>query len=201
MAFVLGTGDTFLNKNDYSDRKYLRVLVKRVKEDGTVLHCSSEYLEKGTDKLVEEKVRLMNWESNETYETDTTYTLATNENYKEYPEIEDYLDGGFSSRASYYHKAEVTFQVEKWRKRIYLDWKGNLSLLDFIEDLKDTLEDGLEDKKFKDQGMSFTESETIEIGMYTEDGAWVDTELDLDELLQAVVNVRVVEFREDELQS
>ena len=197
MAFVLGTGDTFLNKNDYSDRKYLRVLVKRVKEDGTVLHCSSDYLDKGTDKLVETKVQLMNWESNETYEADTTYALAVNENYKEYPEIEEYLDGGFSLWASYYHKAEVTFQIEKWRKRIYLDWKGNLALLDFMESLKDTLEEGLEEKKFADQGMFYTEMDTVEIGMHTDDGDWVETEVDLDELLQSVVNVRVVEFRED----
>lgn len=196
MAFVLSSRGRFTTKEDYSDRKYLRILVKRVKEDGTVLYHSSKYIENKEDRLVEDKIRLMDGDSSESYEAVDTYVLAVNENYKEYPDVAEYLEDGFSSNANYYHKAEVTFQNGKWLKRIYLDWKGNISLFGFLEDLKWELEEALENRKLVDQNVAYTECETIALGMYTEDGDWVDTELDIDELLQSVVGVRVVEFQE-----
>lgn len=198
MAFKLSNGETFENKHDYSDRKYLRVLIAREKSDGTTLLESSESAEGMTDKRVQDTVTLASKDFNDIYTATDTYLLAENENYKEYPTLDEYIEFGMASNCSYFHKIEIHIVTGVWQRKLYMQWRGNVGLSNMLSSLEDSLQEAIIDGEFETQGVTMNEDEeTVNITLWTNDGDINTTEIDYDELHQSITGVRVIEYKEE----
>lgn len=201
MSFVLSNGLKFENENDLQDRQHLQVLVKRVHEDGTIMRDESESVKSSPDRRVDKIVNLYNMKTDECYTATDTYMLAVNEKFVDYPEIQTYLDGCFASNADYKHKVEIHILSENLHKKVYFSWGGNTSLSDFVGDLEDVFEEALDDNDLTDQGVRWSDEEDerskeVSLGLWTNDGDFIETEIELRELINSIISIRVVEFSE-----
>lgn len=203
-VFQLSDGQTFEEKG--IEAKYLRILAGRQKlnEDGTlgeVIMEIPEIFKNSPDKRIEKEVSLRNSKTLDRYQAIDTYLLAENKDYIEYPLV-NYYDGEFAMNVKVEQKAEVIIQLEEWTKRIYFDWKGNLSFYDFIRYLEDNVEEDFIDGKLEQQGCEYAEDyqERLEDGpyllkMYNNEGDTLDAYLRKNQLLSSIVSVRLVDFK------
>lgn len=198
MAFKLSNGKTFENKHDYTDRKYLRVLIAREKSDGTTLFESSKSAEEMTDKRVHDTVTLISNDRNDIYTATDTYLLAENENYKEYPTIGDYIEFGMASNARYFHKIEIHIVTGVWQRKLYMQWHGNIGLSNMLSSLEDSFQEAIIDGEFETQGVTMDEEDDgVNISLWTNNGDITTTEIDYNELYDSIAGVRVVEYKEE----
>lgn len=203
MSFVTSDKEKYEDPRAYTDRKYLQVLAQRVTDDGVSQGASDEELKELPDELAERVVHITNIKTHERKTATDTYMLAVNENFKEYGDINEYYDGNFSSNAEYKHKAEVHIQSDEWHRKFYFTWRGNMSLKRFMEDIESEFTDALDDDKLKDQGLVWCQvddeeqsSVDVNLDMWTKNGQFVNVEMELTDLLNCIVGIRVVEFSE-----
>lgn len=201
MSFILseelGRGKKFDAKNASHNGKYLRVLVDRMPE-GERDEAMIEKLKNGPDLIVEKQVDVTNMSTGRRYKAIEVYALAVNEQYVEYPELTDYLEGGFASNCDYTHKAEILLQYGDLKKRLYLDWNGNRSFFEFARDIDDLLEDTILSGTLEKQGIRFEEEFGVYVvWMYSDTGEFIEIEMERSEVLDAIVSMRVVAYTEE----
>lgn len=202
MTFKLSTGQTLEPKYKGHDGKYLQVLAERKRSDGTFDIEMSEKTKNSTDKRVTKTVELYNFETNERHTAEDTYLLAENQDYQNPETIDTYMDGLFAGNARYTHKVEILFRIEEYSTRLFLEWRGNIGLIDFLSSLEDHIEDHLDEDELVEQGFKWdnpddSSSKELAITIYNDKtGAVLSTEIELRELLSCVVSTRVIEFTE-----
>lgn len=201
MSFILseelGKGRKFEAKNASHNGKYLRVLVDRMPE-GERDEAMIEKLKNGPDLIVEKTVDVTNMTTGNRYKAIDVYALAVNEQYVEYPELTEYLEGGFASNCDYTHKVEILFQYGDVKKRAFLDWNGNLSFFEYVRNIDSELEDEIRAGKLKEQGLCFNgEYDVYLVWMYSDEGEFVEIEVERSELLDSIVSMRVVAYTEE----
>lgn len=202
--FQLSNGCTF--EEEGLEAKCLKVLVgrQRLNDDGTlgeVIMGIPDEFKKSSDRRIEKEVSLRNSDTLERYQAIDTYLLAENKEYIDYPLVE-YYDGEFAINVKVEQKAEVTIQLEEWTKRIYFDWKGNITFYDFVRYLEDNIEEDFINGKLRQQGCVYIENykEMFEDGpyllkMYNNEGDTLDAYLRGKQLLSSIVSVRLVDFK------
>ena len=201
MSFILseelGRGKKFEAKHPSHNGKYLRVLVDRMPEDERDEEKIGK-LKNGPDLIVEKQVGITNMSTGRRYNATDVYALAVNEQYVEYPELAEYLEGGFACNCDYTHKAEILFQYGDLKKRLYLDWNGNRSFFEFARDIDDLLEDTILSGALEKQGLRFEEECGVYVvWMYSDTGEFIEIEMERSELLDAIVSMRVVAYTEE----
>lgn len=206
MVFKLSNGESFDLKetnrlaktlDSKHQGKYMRVLIKKEYEDGTIQGDSDQGEDLKDDKRVTLPHNMLNTKTNQRQVVNMTYLLAKNEDYIEYPSVETYLDDSYSSSLDYFHKIEIVFKNENYTQRLFLDWKGNLPFYDMVTSLEDKLKDNIQNGDFKDQGFIYDdESDYIHISMYNDTGELIDIEIDPNYLMDYMMSVRVIEFTE-----
>lgn len=201
MSFILseelGRGKKFEAKHPSHNGKYLRVLVDRMPE-GERDEAMIEKLKNGPDIIVEKTVNVTNMTTGNRYKAIEVYALAVNEQYVEYPELTEYLEGGFASNCDYTHKVEILFQYGDLKKRLFLDWNGNCSFFEYARDIDDLLEDKILSGKLKEQGLCFDdECGVYLVWMYSDEGEFIEIEIERSEFLDSIVSMRVVAYTEE----
>jgi hypothetical protein len=201
MSFILseelGKGKKFEAKHSSHNGKYLRVLVHRMPEDErdeTVI----EKLKQGPDPIVEKEVNVTNMSTGNRYKALDVYALAVNEQYVDYPELAEYLEGGFATNCDYTHKMEILLQYGDLKKRLFLDWNGNRSFFEYARDIDSELEDEISSGKLDKQGLRFDdEYDVYLVWMYSDTGEFVEIEMQGSELVDSIVSMRVVAYTEE----
>lgn len=206
MVFKLSNGESFDLKdtNRIARRikpehqgKYMRILIKKEYEDGTIQGDSDQGEELKNDKRVTFPANIINRKTNERQVIQMTYLLAENEDYIEYPSVDTYLDDGYVSSLDYHHKIEVVFKNENYTQRLFIEWEGNVPFYDMIANLEDQIKDGIENGDFKDQGFKQDENtDYMLIDMYNDTGELITIHTNTNELMDYVMSVRVIEFTE-----
>lgn len=201
MSFILseelGRGQKFEAKHASHNGKYLRVLVDRMPEDERD-ETKIEKLKNGPDLIVEKVVDVTNMSTGRRYKATDVYALAVNEQYVEYPELAEYLEGGFASNCDYTHKMEILLQYGDLKKRLFLDWNGNRSFFEYARDIDSELEDEISSGKLDKQGLRFDdEYDVYLVWMYSDTGEFVEIEMQGSELVDSIVSMRVVAYTEE----
>lgn len=201
MSFILseelGRGKKFEAKHPSHNGKYLRVLVDRMPEDERDEE-KIEKLKNGPDLIVEKQVDVTNMSTGRRYKAIEVYALAVNEQYVEYPELAEYLEGGFATNCDYTHKMEILLQYGDLKKRLFLDWNGNRSFFEYARDIDSELEDEISSGKLDKQGLRFDdEYDVYLVWMYSDTGEFVEIEMQGSELMDSIVSMRVVAYTEE----
>ena len=201
MSFILseelGRGKKFEAKHPSHNGKYLRVLVDRMPEDERDEE-KIEKLKNGPDIIVEKQVDVTNMSTGRRYKAIEVYALAVNEQYVEYPELAEYLEGGFATNCDYTHKMEILLQYGDLKKRLFLDWNGNRSFFEYARDIDSELEDEISSGKLDKQGLRFDdEYDVYLVWMYSDTGEFVEIEMQGSELVDSIVSMRVVAYTEE----
>lgn len=203
MAFKLSNGETFTNENNRYAKNlnpkhqgpYLRVLIKQEYEDGTVKEATIQPGELESDKRVTVPHKVINRKTYKVRQVQATYLLAENEDYRDYPSVDEYLDGGYASNADYKHTIELVFKNERYTQRLFKTWRGNVGFYSMLSSLEDELKEEIEQGDFIDQGFTYdSESDLYYVVMYNDTGDLLGIEIGADELFDYLMSARVIQF-------
>lgn len=203
MVFTLSNGETFTNENTRHAKNlnpkhqgpYLRVMIKKEYEDGTVKEATIQPGELESDKRVTVPHRVINRKTSKVQHIQATYLLAENEDYRDYPSVNEYLDGGYASNADYKHTIELVFKDERYTQRLFKTWRGNVGFYSMLSSLEDEIREGIENGDFIDQGFTYdNESNLYFVMMYNDTGDLIEIEIGDNELFDYLMSARVIQF-------
>jgi len=161
----------------------------------------NEYMDKTWEKLIEKykdkfyskQEILYNFDISKRFVATTTYVIAEDKNWKEYPPVKYY-----SGEEYFYTKIEIILMSEEYSRRLFIDWKGNM--LSFIENIGDNLwEKFTEDREFAEREfIKYDEEEkTLSLEFYSDRGESVDIDLEKEsELEEMIMSVRVIGYED-----
>lgn len=194
--YVLPNGKEVEMINSYEGR-YMRLLVKREYLSGPKKGDIAEAEEwKDVEcKKIEKANMVANQDLLEVMEVLDTYILAEKKDWNKYPnDIENYT-ADYAMNCEYSSVIEVVLQTEEYKRRLFINFEGRYSFLDFVSGLEDNLWEELTENK--DKYFIKNEDEVMVIEFYTDEGEYTDIEFySPGELAKAVRSVRVVEFNE-----
>lgn len=203
MVFKLSNGETFTNENNRHAKNlnpkhhgpYLRVMIKKEYDDGTVKEATIQPGELTSDKRVTVPHRVINRKTSKVQHIQATYLLAENEDYRDYPSVNEYLDGGYASNADYTHTIELVFKNERYTQRLFKTWRGNVGFYSMLSSLEDDIREDIENGDFVDQGFTYdNESNLYFVMMYNDTGDLIEIEIEDDELFDYLMSARVIQF-------
>lgn len=205
MAFKLSNGETFTyKKNRHATNllpkhqgPYLRVLIKQEYEDGTVKDAAIKPGELESDKRVTIPHTVINRKTDKTQEVQATYLLAENEDYREYPSVNKYLNDGYSYNVSYKHVMELTFKTERYTQRLFKTWLGKYSFCSMLASLEDEISEDIKSGEFSKQGFTYDhESDLYLVVMYNDTGDLLEIEMNEHDFFDHLMSARIIEFKE-----
>lgn len=198
--FVLPDGSETKVLDSYMGR-YLQIPIQRI-------YQKPEH--QGDNQLMDEKWKnldcrkievpkhYINRETMEERPATETMILAENKNWVEYPLVKSYT-GEHACNCEYFTKVEVVLMDEEYSRRLFFDWKGTLSVFDFMEDCADRiLEEILENpEKYYAKTEEDDRRPIIYLDFYSEDGESANIEIEGERGIEnRIASVRVVEFTE-----
>ncbi|WCK57123.1 hypothetical protein PP175_28450 (plasmid) [Aneurinibacillus sp. Ricciae_BoGa-3] len=193
--FVTSLGHTFEEKNH--DGKYARILLQRLYEDeknkNKNRYMPDKY-KKATDRTYTKQEQVFDINTGESHNVTDTYLVAVNPDYKEYETVNYYTTQSINTKLK--HKVEILLQSEEWKKRLFVEYTGDIMLHDLMSSLGDNLWEEFKEDPSKHTGVRYDEeSDLVELMMYTDDGEYLFVEVDSQrDFENMIVSVRVVEF-------
>lgn len=204
MVFKLSNGETFNNDhNRYAKNlkpehqgPYLRVIIAQEYEDGTIREATIQPGELESDKRITVWGTVINSKTDKVQQLQATYLLAENEDYVDYPSVNEYLDGGYASNVDYKHTIELVFKNERYTQRLFTTWRGNVGFYSMLSSIEDEIREEIENGDFIDQGFTYdNESDLYYVVMYNDTGNMLEIEIGANELFDYLMSARVIQFK------
>lgn len=203
MAFKLSNGKTYTNDHNRRAKNlkpehqgpYLRVLIEKEYDDGTVKEATIQPGELTSDKRVTIPHTVISKKTGKVQQVQATYLLAENEDYVDYPSVNEYLDGGYAYNVGYTHTIELVFKNERYTQRLFKTWRGNLDFYSMLSSLEDDIREDIENGDFIDQGFTYdNDSHLYFVNMYNDTGDLIEIEIEDNELFDYLMSARVIQF-------
>ena len=187
-VFVLPNKKEIQVKNTY-EGQFLEYLISReyLDEKHAVKNISLEEWEDIDCRRVQKRRTLFNRDTFEEYQCIDTFVIAEDKGWVEYETTPCYDIS--CSNTQEYKKIEVVLQTEDYKRRLFLEWKGNIMLSSYFSYIADEIYEKIKNGGINNENYS-------EIEMYSDNGEYGHIEIEsVSNIQNMIVSVRVIEFK------
>lgn len=182
--------------------RYIKSLIGReYSGDKENIYCDkyNEIMEKHKDKVYFKGELVCDKKTLKTMDSTGIYMILEAKDWKEYETIKEY-NPDRTMNTEYKMKVEVVLMDEEYSRRLFFDYSGEgrhkTDLADILYNL-DSLFYDLQENKEKYYVKECESADYISLEFYSNNGEYVDIEMNESEFKSKVVSVRIVEFKED----
>lgn len=192
--FVLPNGEILKLHKNYKGQFYAHGIQAIYLDEPERTVLMDEKWSKSDCKKFEKDSMYINTDSNKSGAVKVTYVTAENLDWVEYPLVKNY-DSDFCINCEYKTKIEIILMAEEYKRRLLVEWNGNLSMADYLNDLEERLAEELIEN-FEKHNIKIYEDhyESFGITFYTDQGEFTELEIEKSQLASMVASVKIVEF-------